>query len=46
MPKLINWELIKNPYNWIIVYLMVTIFAFGWGLVDPLKVNDTQGSPP
>jgi len=45
MPKLINWELARNPYNWIIVFLMVGIFAFAWGLLDPLKVDATQGSP-
>ncbi len=26
MPDLINWELLKNPYNWIVVVLM-TAFA-------------------
>lgn len=46
MPKFINWELAKNPYNWIVVILMVSIFAFAWGLVDPLKVAAPQGSPP
>lgn len=45
MPKLINWELASNPYNWIIVFLMVAIFAFAWGLVDPLKSPEVQGSP-
>lgn len=40
MPKLINWELISNPYNWIVVTLMVVIFAFAWGLIDPLKTSD------
>ena len=47
MPKLINWELISNPYNWIVIFLMLTIASFAWGLVDPLKVdNNRQGSPP
>lgn len=22
MPKLINWELMRQPYNWIIIFLM------------------------
>lgn len=48
MPKLINWELIANPYNWIVVTLMVAIFAYAWGMIDPLNVDRTrtQGSPP
>lgn len=47
-PKLINWDLISNPYNWIVIFLMITIASFAWGIVDPLKVNgdDVQGSPP
>jgi hypothetical protein len=30
MPDLINWELLSQPYNWIIVFLMLAIGA--WGL--------------
>ncbi len=26
MPNLINWDLIKNPYNWVVVVIM-TAFA-------------------
>lgn len=26
MPQLINWDLVKSPYNWIVVVLM-TAFA-------------------
>jgi hypothetical protein len=33
MPQLINWELIKNPLNWIIVALMLAIAAFGLHLI-------------
>ena len=29
MPELINWELLKNPVNWIIVALMLAIATFG-----------------
>lgn len=47
MPKLINWQLASNPYNWIVILLMVTIAAFAWGLIDPLRAKPTmQGSPP
>jgi hypothetical protein len=28
MPDLINWDLIKQPYNWIVVALMVLIGTF------------------
>lgn len=33
MPKLINWELIGNPINWVIVALMLGIATFGIALV-------------
>jgi hypothetical protein len=33
MPKLINWELLSNPANWLIVALMLAIAAFGLALV-------------
>ena len=26
MPQLINWELVRNPYNWVVLFLM-TVFA-------------------
>lgn len=29
MPQLINWELARNPLNWIIVGLMLMIAVFG-----------------
>jgi hypothetical protein len=48
MPKLINSELIGNPWNWVVILLMVAIFAHAWGMLDPLKTQDNsmQGSPP
>ena len=33
MPDLINWEIIKNPINWVIVALMLSIAVFGLSLV-------------
>jgi ABC-type arginine/histidine transport system permease subunit len=33
MPDLINWELLANPYNWIIVALMLAIAAYGLHLL-------------
>ena len=29
MPALINWELLRNPANWIVVALMLAIATFG-----------------
>ena len=43
--KVINFELIRNPYNWVVIFLMVAIAAFVWGMVDPLKTTDPQGEP-
>lgn len=33
MPTLINWQLLKEPVNWIIVALMLAIAAFGLHLI-------------
>jgi len=33
MPDLINWALIREPLNWLIVALMLMIFAFGLHLL-------------
>ena len=33
MPTLINWELLSNPLNWIVVALMLAIAAFGLHMV-------------
>lgn len=33
MPTLVNWELLRNPVNWVIVALMVLIGTFGLHLV-------------
>jgi hypothetical protein len=33
MPTLINWSLIREPYNWIIVALMLMIATAGLYLV-------------
>lgn len=33
MPTLVNWELLREPINWIIVILMLLIFAFGLNLI-------------
>lgn len=28
MPALVNWELLRNPINWVVVVLMLLIGAF------------------
>lgn len=28
---LINWRLLANPYNWLVVFLMLAIFGIGAG---------------
>jgi hypothetical protein len=33
MPELINWSLLKEPLNWIIVILMLLIGTFGLRLL-------------
>jgi hypothetical protein len=35
MPKLINWELLKQPYNWVIVFLMCVVALVFLSLVFP-----------
>lgn len=30
LDSFINWELLRHPYNWVIVILML---AIGWGIV-------------
>lgn len=44
--QVLNLDLIRNPYNWIIIMMMVMIAAFVWGLVDPLKTLQPQGDAP
>lgn len=37
MPDLINWDLLLNPANWLIVILMLAIFVFALrALQEPL----------
>lgn len=33
MPKLVNWELMSNPVNWVVVALMLAIATFGIALI-------------
>jgi hypothetical protein len=44
--RLVNLELLANPYNWIVVYLMVAIGAMVFALIDPLKSATPQGDAP
>ncbi len=44
MDRIINWELISNPVNWIIVALMLAIAVFGLNLVLAQDAPLLQGS--
>lgn len=33
MPQLVNWELLKQPVNWVIVALMLATFVFAVNLI-------------
>lgn len=36
----VNWELLRNPLNWVIVWLMLAIFATGLTLIQPVENKD------
>lgn len=33
--KLINWDLLKHPYNWVVVFLMCSFFLIALSFVFP-----------
>ena len=33
MPQLINWDLLSNPYNWVVVILMLAIGVYALTLL-------------
>jgi hypothetical protein len=33
MPQLINWDLLRHPYNWVIVILMLAIGVYALTLL-------------
>jgi hypothetical protein len=35
MDKIINLSLLKEPYNWVIVILMLAIAVYGMALLQP-----------
>jgi hypothetical protein len=39
LDKIVNIDLLRNPWNWIIVYLMVIFAVFLFTLVDPLQAG-------
>jgi hypothetical protein len=39
MPTLVNWELLKNPISWIIMFLMVAVAYIGAHLIT-LSINE------
>jgi hypothetical protein len=36
----LNWELLRNPFNWLIVFIMVALFAL------PVTVIRNSLAPP
>lgn len=43
--RLLNFDLLRNPYNWIVVWLMVAVAALAFAMLDPLQTDAAQGSP-
>lgn len=41
MPQLINWALIKEPYNWIVVFLMCAFALVALSFVFPEPQSET-----
>ncbi len=41
MPELINWALLKQPYNWIVVILMVAIAVLALTYLQPFLGFET-----
>jgi hypothetical protein len=39
MPALINWDLLKQPYNWIIVFVMCVFALIFLSFVFPQATN-------
>jgi hypothetical protein len=33
MPRLINWELISNPFNWLAIFIMLAAACLFWTAV-------------
>lgn len=43
----INWELIRNPYNWLVIGLMVAILGLGLHLVfSSASLPTSDGTAP
>ena len=37
--RLINWELVRNPYNWVVLFLMTAFALIGLALIFPQLDN-------
>jgi hypothetical protein len=33
MPRIVNWDLLREPVNWVVVALMLAIAVFGLNLI-------------
>lgn len=38
----LNWELMSNPINWIIIFLMVAIAGYGLAFITSFAVTTTE----
>jgi hypothetical protein len=45
MPRIINWDLVSNPYNWVILVLMVWTGGLALSLLfhHPATTQAAQG---
>lgn len=43
---MLNWELLRNPYNWIVVFLMVTMAVAGLTLLQPYAASAANLQEP
>jgi hypothetical protein len=44
MPSLINWGLLKNPLNWLIVWLMFAFALVAIGIIKPITLSNPTGT--
>ena len=42
MDRFLNFELLKNPLNWFIVYAMVGFGILLYSMLDPFRVSSTH----
>lgn len=40
MPRIVNWDLVANPLNWITVFLMLTIAGIAIHIIATQSMGD------